>query len=188
MMTDDRPPADGRQRWKSYGYGPQVRRQFLLTYAVFGSFLLVLVLEAVSALEQHPWVGVVAAALAAWLSFYLGRAVYRHLWLMTHREVVPVTPPTPDPTKRAWVWSAVRQGRVLEPEERDVAAGTARYATRAAAVHVETRAPRLAGTTVADYRGLWGEPPSARIVSANHPQEAFAELIESLGALARRVG
>ncbi|MDU0313399.1 hypothetical protein RKE38_06850 [Phycicoccus sp. M110.8] len=126
MMTDDRPPADGRQRWKSYGYGPQVRRQFLLTYAVFGSFLLVLVLEAVSALEQHPWVGAVAAALAAWLSFYLGRAVYRHLWLMTHREVVPVTPPAPDPTKRAWVWSAVRQGRVLEPEEREVAAATAR--------------------------------------------------------------
>jgi inosine-uridine nucleoside N-ribohydrolase len=69
-----------------------------------------------------------------------------------------------------------------------VAAGTARYAARAAAVHVETRAPRLLGTTVADYRGLWEEPPSARIVSANHPEEAFAELIASLGALARRVG
>ncbi|GAA2196782.1 nucleoside hydrolase [Sinomonas flava] len=68
-----------------------------------------------------------------------------------------------------------------------VAAGTARYATRAATVHVETGSPRLAGTTVADYRGLWGEPPNARIVSENHPDEAFAELVASLGALARRL-
>jgi inosine-uridine nucleoside N-ribohydrolase len=69
-----------------------------------------------------------------------------------------------------------------------VAAGTARYASRAATVHVETRPGRLLGTTVADYRGLWGEPPTARIVSANHPDEAFAELIASLGALARGLG
>ncbi|UYY83010.1 nucleoside hydrolase [Arthrobacter sp. YA7-1] len=68
-----------------------------------------------------------------------------------------------------------------------VAAGTARYSTRAATVHVETAAPRLFGTTVADFRGLWGEPPNARIVSENHPSEAFTELVSSLGALARRL-
>lgn len=69
-----------------------------------------------------------------------------------------------------------------------VAAGTARYAARASTVHVETEAPRLVGTTVADFRGLWGEPPNARIVSENHPEESFAELIGAVGALARRLG
>ncbi|WP_461162854.1 nucleoside hydrolase [Sinomonas notoginsengisoli] len=68
-----------------------------------------------------------------------------------------------------------------------VAAGTARYAARTATVHVETHAPRLMGTTVADYRGLWDEPANARIVSENHPDEAFAELVSSLGSLAHRV-
>lgn len=126
MITEDQSPADRRQRWKSYGYGPQVRRQFLLTYAVFGSFLLVLVFEAVSMLEHHSWAGAVAGACAAWLAFYVGRAVYRHLWLMTHREVVPVPPPAPDPTSRAWVWSAVRHRQVVGPEERAVASAAAR--------------------------------------------------------------
>ncbi|MFH5879503.1 nucleoside hydrolase [Arthrobacter sp. NA-172] len=68
-----------------------------------------------------------------------------------------------------------------------VATGTARYRTRTATVHVETAAPKLIGTTVADFRGLWGEPPNARIVSENHPQEAFVELVRSLGGLARRL-
>lgn len=68
-----------------------------------------------------------------------------------------------------------------------VAAGTAGFGTRTATVHVETEAPRLIGTTVADFRGLWGEPPNARIVSENHPSEAFAELVRSLGGLARRL-
>jgi inosine-uridine nucleoside N-ribohydrolase len=69
-----------------------------------------------------------------------------------------------------------------------VAAGTAKYRTRTATVHVETAAPRLIGTTVADFRGLWGEPPNARIISENHPGEALAELVRSLGGLARRLG
>lgn len=69
-----------------------------------------------------------------------------------------------------------------------VAAGTAGFRTRTATVHVETAAPRLIGTTVADFRGLWGEPPNARIVSENHPEEAFAELVLSLGGLGRRLG
>ncbi|GAB4099545.1 nucleoside hydrolase [Sinomonas halotolerans] len=69
-----------------------------------------------------------------------------------------------------------------------VAAGTARCATRAASVHVETAPGRLRGTTVADFRGLWGEPPSARIVSANHPAEVFSDVVRSLGALAAARG
>ena len=69
-----------------------------------------------------------------------------------------------------------------------VAAGTARFATRTATVHVETEAQRLVGTTVADFRGLWGEAPNARIVSENEPAAAFAEFVSSVGALARRLG
>lgn len=69
-----------------------------------------------------------------------------------------------------------------------VAAGTAAYETRMATVHVETEAPKLLGTTVADYRGLWGEPANARIVSRNRPDEAFAEFIRSVSAFARVIG
>ncbi len=68
-----------------------------------------------------------------------------------------------------------------------VAAGTAAYSTRTATVHVETDAPRLLGTTIADYRGLWGEPPNARIVASNRPKEAFDELVAAVGALGRRI-
>jgi hypothetical protein len=45
----------------------------------------------------------------------------------------------------------------------------------------------MMGTTVADYRGLWGLPPNARIVTSNNPQQCFDELIGSVGALARRL-
>jgi hypothetical protein len=44
------------------------------------------------------------------------------------------------------------------------------------------------GTTVADYRGLWGSAPNARIVSANNPEQAFRELITAIGNLAARLG
>ena len=33
--------------------------------------------------------------------------------------------------------------------------------------------PLLIGTTVADFRGLWGLPPNARIVSGNDPEQCF---------------
>ncbi|MDP5225877.1 MULTISPECIES: nucleoside hydrolase [Arthrobacter] len=69
-----------------------------------------------------------------------------------------------------------------------VAAGRVRYRTRLATVHVETDSPRLTGTTVADFRGLWAEPHNARIVTENHPAEAFDELIRSLGTRARAQG
>lgn len=69
-----------------------------------------------------------------------------------------------------------------------VAVGRTEVATELATVDVETDSPMLRGTTVADFRGLWGQPPNARIVSDNNPEQCFDELIESVGALARRLG
>jgi purine nucleosidase len=69
-----------------------------------------------------------------------------------------------------------------------VAAGTLEYTARPATVDVETNSPLLAGTTVADFRGLWGKAPNARIVSSNNPEQAFRELVSTVGSLARRVG
>ncbi|KRE65745.1 nucleoside hydrolase [Arthrobacter sp. Soil736] len=66
-----------------------------------------------------------------------------------------------------------------------VAVGRTPYATRPATVHVETGSPRLIGTTVADFRGIWKEPANARIVTSNDPGQCFDELISSVGALAR---
>lgn len=68
-----------------------------------------------------------------------------------------------------------------------VAVGTLDYAARLATVDVETESRLLMGTTVADYRSLWGHPFNARIVSDNDPEAAFRELVTSLGALARRL-
>ncbi|MBX7446267.1 MULTISPECIES: nucleoside hydrolase [unclassified Arthrobacter] len=69
-----------------------------------------------------------------------------------------------------------------------VAAGTLEYSARPATADVETESPLLIGTTVADFRGLWGAPPNARIVSGNNPEQAFRELVSAVGSLARRVG
>jgi len=66
------------------------------------------------------------------------------------------------------------------------AVGRTPVTARLATVDVETVSPLLVGTTVADFRGLWGLPPNARIVSSNDPEQCFAELISSVGALARR--
>ncbi|WP_066285655.1 nucleoside hydrolase [Arthrobacter sp. B6] len=68
-----------------------------------------------------------------------------------------------------------------------VAAGTLEYSTRTATVDVEVDSPLLMGTTVADFRELWGHPPNARIVSDNNPEQAFRELVSSIGALAARL-
>ncbi|MGP9782956.1 nucleoside hydrolase [Glutamicibacter bergerei] len=68
-----------------------------------------------------------------------------------------------------------------------VAAGTLEYQTRLATVDVETESELLFGTTVADFRGLWGKPANARIVSSNDPESGFAELLTRLGALARKL-
>jgi inosine-uridine nucleoside N-ribohydrolase len=69
-----------------------------------------------------------------------------------------------------------------------VAAGTLEFEARPATVDVETVSTMLTGTTVADFRGLWGVPPNARVVSANHPEAAFRELVSAVGGLARRLG
>jgi purine nucleosidase len=69
-----------------------------------------------------------------------------------------------------------------------VAAGTLDFETRPATVDVETGSRMLMGTTVADFRGLWGQPPNARVVTTNHPEAAFRELVSAVGSLARRVG
>ncbi|WP_427174429.1 nucleoside hydrolase [Arthrobacter sp. 92] len=68
------------------------------------------------------------------------------------------------------------------------AIGRTPFSTRLATVDVETDSPLLVGTTVADFRGLWGLPANARIVSDNNPDQCFDELIASIGALARRLG
>ncbi|MET3921506.1 nucleoside hydrolase [Arthrobacter sp. UYEF20] len=68
------------------------------------------------------------------------------------------------------------------------AVGRTELTARLATVDVETSSPLLIGTTVADYRGLWGLPPNARIVASNDPEQCFDELISSVGALARRLG
>jgi purine nucleosidase len=69
-----------------------------------------------------------------------------------------------------------------------VAAGTLDFESRPATVDVETGSRMLMGTTVADFRGLWGQPPNARVVTTNHPEAAFRELVSAVGSLARRVG
>ncbi|WP_434922363.1 nucleoside hydrolase [Glutamicibacter sp. PAEs-4] len=68
-----------------------------------------------------------------------------------------------------------------------VAAGTLDYETRPATVDVETDSPLLFGTTVADFRGLWGKPANAQVVVANNPEAGFDELVQRLGALARKL-
>lgn len=65
-----------------------------------------------------------------------------------------------------------------------VAVGRTEFSTRLATVHVETDSPLLMGTTVADFRGIWGQPPNARIVAGNNPEQCFDELINSVGRLA----
>jgi inosine-uridine nucleoside N-ribohydrolase len=54
-------------------------------------------------------------------------------------------------------------------------------------VDVEVESALLMGTTVADYRNLWKHPPNARIVADNNPEQAFGELIRSVGGLAARL-
>lgn len=68
------------------------------------------------------------------------------------------------------------------------AVGRTPVLARPATVDVETSSALFMGTTAADYRGLWGLPPNARIVTWNDPEQCFDELISSVGALARRIG
>lgn len=69
-----------------------------------------------------------------------------------------------------------------------VAIGRTPFTAAKATVDVETESMLLRGTTVADFRGLWGHPPNARIVTDNDPAQCFDELLTSIGALARDLG
>ncbi|GGL77583.1 nucleoside hydrolase [Glutamicibacter protophormiae] len=68
-----------------------------------------------------------------------------------------------------------------------VAAGTLEYQTKLATVDVETESTLLFGTTVADFRGLWGKPANAKVVTENNPARGFDELREKLADLALRM-
>ncbi|WP_240520450.1 nucleoside hydrolase [Glutamicibacter sp. BW77] len=68
-----------------------------------------------------------------------------------------------------------------------VAAGTLDYESRPATIDVETESKLLFGTTVADFRGLWGKPANAHVVTGNDPEAGFAELVTRLGNLARKL-
>jgi len=68
-----------------------------------------------------------------------------------------------------------------------VAAGTLEYEARPATIDVETESQLLFGTTVADFRGLWGKPANAHVVSRNDPKAGFEELVKRLGTLARKL-
>jgi inosine-uridine nucleoside N-ribohydrolase len=80
--------------------------------------------------------------------------------------------------------------RVLLVEDDPVSRAFLSAAVQAlpATVDVETGSPLLMGTTVADFRGLWGIPPNARVVTANQPEAAFRELVSAVGSMARRLG
>lgn len=68
-----------------------------------------------------------------------------------------------------------------------IAAGTLEYESRPATIDVETESELLMGTTVADFRGLWGRPANAHVVTTNDPEAGFTELAARLGALARNL-
>ncbi|MGP4968867.1 nucleoside hydrolase [Glutamicibacter ardleyensis] len=68
-----------------------------------------------------------------------------------------------------------------------VAAGTLEYQSRLATIDVETESDLLFGTTVADFRGLWGKPANAHVVTGNDPVAGFVELVTRLGSLARKL-
>lgn len=57
-------------------------------------------------------------------------------------------------------------------------------AYRTATVDVELVGTLTRGTTVADWRGMWGRRHNAAIVSATDPAAFFDEVIERVGALA----
>lgn len=63
--------------------------------------------------------------------------------------------------------------------------GIATY--RHATVDVELTGTLTRGTTVADWRGMWGKEPNAAIATHTDPQAFFDELIERVGALAARL-
>ncbi|MDJ0394944.1 nucleoside hydrolase [Rhodococcus sp. G-MC3] len=58
---------------------------------------------------------------------------------------------------------------------------------RTATVDVELVGTLTRGTTVADWRGMWGKPLNAAIATTTDPAAFFDDLIERVGALAERL-
>lgn len=58
---------------------------------------------------------------------------------------------------------------------------------RTATVDVELAGTLTRGTTVADWRGMWGREANAAVAVATDPTAFFDELIERVGALAARL-
>jgi purine nucleosidase len=75
-----------------------------------------------------------------------------------------------------------------DPFAATVAMGEGTWETQLATVDVEADSPLLAGTTIADFRGMWGKRPNARIITGNDPEACFAALIQRIGGLARSIG
>ncbi|WP_026549829.1 nucleoside hydrolase [Arthrobacter sp. Br18] len=66
------------------------------------------------------------------------------------------------------------------------ATGEVGFTTRLATVDVEVSSRLTIGQTVGDFAGLWNQPPNARVVSGNDPEECFDLLILRLAELARK--
>ena len=58
---------------------------------------------------------------------------------------------------------------------------------RPATVDVELNGTLTRGTTVADWRGMWGRPQNSVIATTTDPSAFFDDLIERVGALASRL-
>lgn len=74
-----------------------------------------------------------------------------------------------------------------DPFAAAVALNPAIATLRTATVDIELDGTLTRGTTVADWRGMWGRPLNAAIVSKTDPEAFFDDLIERIGAMAARL-
>ena len=58
---------------------------------------------------------------------------------------------------------------------------------RVATVDVELAGTLTRGTTVADWRGMWGREPNAAIATTTDPVRFFDDLIDRVGGMAERL-
>jgi len=77
---------------------------------------------------------------------------------------------------------------IHDPFAATVAMGEGAWESQLATIEVEADSPLLAGTTIADFRGLWRKPPKARIVTRNDPEACFAALTRRIAPLGRSLG
>lgn len=74
-----------------------------------------------------------------------------------------------------------------DPFAAAVALNPAIAAYRHTTVDVELDGTLTRGTTVADWRGMWGRPHNAAIATTTDPAAFFDDLVERVGALAARL-